>query len=171
MTDEAIFRSVLEKVDRWLAENRPEYHAALRPGAIPGVLTRLEERFEMRLPSAFKLLYEWHDGQEESCFDSFERNRMFMPVADIASTKEMLDEMIGTDFDDPEWWQTGWIPFLANGGGDYLCVEAHKKDSERYGQIIAFWHADADRKWVFASLDDWLQRLWASMEAGTYRVV
>ena len=165
MTDEADFRSLLSRVDQWLAEHRPEFHAGLRPGATTDQLRDFEARFGIALPTTFKIIYGWHDGQEESCTASLQRNRMFMSLGDIASTKEMLDGMIETDFDDPEWWQTSWVPFLANGGGDYLCVDVND------GRIVAFWHADGDRKAVHSGLEDWLRGLHTSMADGTYRVV
>ena len=79
----------------------------------------------------------------------------------------MLDGMIGYDFDDPKWWRRGWIPFLANGGGDHLCVDLTAEDGGKPGQLIAFWHDDETRDVEFPSLAAWLRDLVESMENGT----
>jgi len=96
---------------------------------------------------------------------------MFCPLDEVAETKAMLDGMIGFDFEDPRWWREGWIPFLANGGGDYLCLDVAAEDGGTPGQLVAFWH-DLDKRWVeYGSIDDWLFKLVESMNDGTLKLL
>jgi cell wall assembly regulator SMI1 len=95
---------------------------------------------------------------------------MFQSLEDIADTKDICDGMIGLDFDDPKWWRRGWIPFLANGGGDHLCLDLAAEDGGVPGQLIEFWHEDADRPVTYPDLDTWLAELTASMEGGTLKL-
>ena len=132
-------------MDRWLAGRRPDYYAGLRPGVGDAELDAFERRFSLRLPPAFRELYRWRDGQDTTNAESFCDNRMFMPLADVAETKELLDGMIDSDFDDPRYWRRGWVPFLHNGGGSYLCLDMAAEDGGIPGQLIAFWKADHDR--------------------------
>jgi cell wall assembly regulator SMI1 len=89
---------------------------------------------------------------------------MCSALEDIAETKEMLDDMIGTDFEDPNWWLRAWVPFLSNGSGDHLCVDT------RTGALIAFWHDWEDRRQEHASLEDWLTALVEQAERGELEI-
>lgn len=158
---------LIARVDKWLRDNRADYYSSLLPGTTNEAIAELEERFSLRLPDDFRTLYRWRNGQPAKEFASFQDNRMFASLNDISKTKDMLDGMIGYDFEDPKWWRRSWVPFLANGGGDHLCIDLAAEDGGNPGQLIAFWHDDGDRDIEHPSLVDWLRDLVLSMEGGT----
>jgi cell wall assembly regulator SMI1 len=45
---------LLGRLERWLAANRPDYYALLRPGATDAELDAFEARFALELPAAFR---------------------------------------------------------------------------------------------------------------------
>ena len=104
-------------------------------------------------------------------FAPLQMNRSFMRLEDIARVKDMLDGMIGADFDDPRYWRRGWVPFLHNGGGSYLCLDLAAEDGGHRGQLVGFWKADENRPVEFPSVEAWLADLVASMEAGELELV
>jgi cell wall assembly regulator SMI1 len=116
-------------------------------------------------------LYRWRNGQADGNYKSLQMNRMFSPLESVANTKELLDGMIGSDFDRPEWWRRGWVPFLSNGGGSHLCVDAAAEDGGQAGQLVAFWKADEDRPVEYESVETWLADLVESMESGELELV
>jgi cell wall assembly regulator SMI1 len=118
-----------------------------------------------------RLLYRWRDGQETMCTDSLQKNFMFSSLEDIAGGKELLDGMIGSDFEDPRWWRRGWVPFLAHGGGDHLCLDLPAEDGGTPGQVLTFYHDDSRRPVRCLSLEAWLEDLVVSMESRTLKVV
>jgi cell wall assembly regulator SMI1 len=160
---------LIERVEKWLRANRADYFSQLQPGASKQDLDAFETRFNVRLPTDFRELYQWRNGQ--SGYANLQFNRMFLPLEEIASTKEMLDGMIGTDFDSPDWWRQGWVPFLANGGGDHLCIDLGAEDGGAPGQLRAFWHADEDRPVEYPNLEAWLAELVESMQNGSLEIV
>jgi cell wall assembly regulator SMI1 len=155
------------RLDRWLAANRADYYAELRPGVTDQVLDAFEARFGVHLPDAFRLLYKWRNGQNPMHFESFQNNWMFSSLADITVSKEILDGMIGYDFTDPKWWRKEWIPFLHNGGGDHLCLDPMARDFGKPMQLIVFWHDWEDRSVKYESIESWLADLVRSMEERT----
>jgi cell wall assembly regulator SMI1 len=163
-------RELIGRLDQWLRLHRPDYHSQLQPGARGQELDQFEEHFALKLPVSFRMLYEWRNGQREECSASLEHNRMFLSLESITSTKETLDGMIGEDFGRPEWWRIEWVPFLANGGGDLLCLDLASTVREIPARVIAFWHDGDDRSVKHPSLKVWLNRLVSSMEDGTYKV-
>ena len=91
---------------------------------------------------------------------------MFCSLEEVAETKDMLDGMIGHDFEDPHQWRRSWVPFLHNGGGSYLCLDLAAEDGGQPGQLIGFWKHDADRPIESPSMEAWLSELVALMETG-----
>ena len=162
-----VIEDLINRMDDWLRENRPEYYSKLLPGIDDAALDRVESQFQLQLPAEFRALYRWRNGQPPNVFESFQENWMFPRLKDIVDTKKMLDSMIGEDFDEPTWWRRGWIPFLSNGGGDHLCLDLTAEDGGTPGQIILFWHDEGDRDIEFPSVRRWLSDLVHSMEQGT----
>jgi cell wall assembly regulator SMI1 len=80
-------------------------------------------------------------GVDESALDSFEAYcGQALPVA----------------FRELYRWRAGWIPFAANGGGSYLCVDLRAEDGGTPDQVIEFWKADHDRPVVHTDLSGWI---------------
>lgn len=158
---------LIVRMDRWLAANRPAYYAVLQPGVSDADLEAFEWRFGVKLPAAFRQIYRWRNGQDPASYAAIQDNRSFCPLDEVAESKAMLDGMIGSDFEDPRYWRRGWIPFLHNGGGSYLCLDLAAEDGGEIGQLIAFWKQDQDRPVESVSMEAWLEALVASMENGT----
>jgi cell wall assembly regulator SMI1 len=162
---------VLTRIDHWLAVHRPDYYAQLQPGVNGAALDAFESRFPLRLPAAFREMYEWRNGQPPDCTERLLGNWTFEPLGEVSDRKEMLDGMIGYDFEDPRYWRRGWVPFLHNGGGSHLCVDLAAEDGGAPGQLIEFWKADEDRPVASPSVEAWLNGLAESMERGALEVL
>src|SRR5262245_51589031 len=162
---------LIERMDRWLAANRPDYYALLQPGASDADLDAFEAQFSVKLPAAFRAIYRWRNGQEAMSSAPLQGNRSFCTLDEVASTKDMLDGMIGCDFDDPRYWRRGWVPFLHNGGGSYLCLDLAAEDGGQSGQLVGFWKRDEDRPVEFPNIEAWLADLVTLMETGELELV
>lgn len=154
----------LAELDAALRSARPEFYAQLRPGVGESALDSFESNCGQALPSAFRELYRWRDGQPYTVTDRFVDNWEFMPLADVVETKGLLDSMIGTDFPEPEYWRAGWVPFAANGGGSYLCLDLRAEDGGTPGQVIEFWKADHDRPIAHPDLAGWIAHVVAGLK-------
>jgi cell wall assembly regulator SMI1 len=166
-----MMESLIERMDRWLAANRPDYYALLRPGASDADLDTFETRFSVKLPPAFRALFRWRSGKDEVSSAPLQGNRSFCTLDEVARTKVLLDGMIGYDFDDPRYWRRGWVPFLHNGGGSYLCLDLAAEVGGQPGQLIGFWKQDEDRPVEYPSMEAWLDDLVASMEDGSLELL
>ena len=80
------------------------------------------------------------------------------------------------DFDDAKaapdkgiakaWWNSGWIPFASNGGGDHLCLDLSPAKGGNVGQIIRIRHDDPARALMGTSFGAWLHALADTIENG-----
>ncbi|MFO0799600.1 MAG: SMI1/KNR4 family protein [Gemmataceae bacterium] len=159
--------TLVVRLDRWLASNRPDYYAHLLPGTTDAQLDAFEARFSLTLPDTFRLLYRWRNGHNQLRSESLVHNLMFSSLEDIDQAKELMDGMIGTDFENPRWWRRSWVPFLENGAGDHLCVDLTAEDGGTPGQVLMFYHDWEKRPIRSPSLETWLSELVASMEDGS----
>jgi cell wall assembly regulator SMI1 len=163
--------ALIERLDRWLAANRPDYYAHLQPGVTDAQLGAFKARFSLELPDAFRQLYRWRNGHDLHRSESLVQNFMFSSLEDVARIKELMDDLIGPDFEGPKWWRRGWLPFLEDGAGDHLCLDLTAEDGGTPGQVLTFYHDWEPRPIRFPSLEAWLENLVESMEGGSRELV
>lgn len=156
---------LVARLDVWLARHRPSYHTRLLPGLSNREWAVFAGHLGVTLSDSIRILYQWRNGQSNEHSESFYGNRNWMSSEQIASTKELMDGMIGFDFE-AGWWERAWVPFLHNGAGSYLCVDTVGTDGGKPGQLVEFWNRDADRPVVSRSLEHWLNHLVTSLECG-----
>ncbi|HEY9729582.1 MAG TPA: SMI1/KNR4 family protein, partial [Chroococcales cyanobacterium] len=68
---EDLMPDLIERLDRWLRQNRPGYYSQLLPGLTDEQIMEFEEALGISLPPDFKLLYKWKNGQPSGHYDSF----------------------------------------------------------------------------------------------------
>jgi cell wall assembly regulator SMI1 len=162
-------QDLIRCADAWLRTSRPDYYAILRPGVEDAALDAYEMRLGLVLQSAFRQLCRWRDGQDLGVSKALLDNHMFVPLSESAACKEILDGMIGYDFEDPAWWRRGWVPFTESYGGDQDCIDLEAADGQP-GWVISFWHDDATRHVRASSLADWFRDLVVTIEEGRLRL-
>jgi cell wall assembly regulator SMI1 len=152
-------KSLIEELDKHLATNRPELYTTLRPSADEAGLDALQAILPVRLPPLFHALYQWRDGQVQDTRERFWDVWFLLPLEEVCRCKEMLDAMIGHDFERPDWWCRGWVPFLGNRNGDHVCLDLTAETGGAPGQLLNFWHDWEDRGLTSFDLEWWVQGL------------
>jgi cell wall assembly regulator SMI1 len=161
---------LIRRADAWLQRNRPDYYAILRPGVADDSLDAYAARFGLELPTELRQVYGWRDGQDLPVSKALVHNHMFMPLAESASSKALLDGMIGFDFDDPNWWRRGWVPFATSYNGDHYCIDLDAEAGGATGRVIEFRHDEARRRVIAPSFADWFDQLVSTMEEGRLKL-
>src|SRR5215475_14707568 len=86
LAEERTVQGLIRRADTWLKVNRPDYYATLRPGLDDAVLDAYAARFGLVLPTAFRQLYRWRDGQDLGVdAEALVHNHMFVPLSNSAS--------------------------------------------------------------------------------------
>jgi cell wall assembly regulator SMI1 len=161
-------QNLISKLDNWLKENRPAYYNKLAPGATAEALDEFEKAIGLKLSEGLKLLYMWKNGQEGE--ETLQYNWMFMSLRQIQEATELLNDLLKSgDFELENWWCTKWLPFLDNGGGDYLCLDTEGAFKGVKGQIITFWHDWEDRSIEYPSYEKWFESFVLSLEANLWK--
>lgn len=150
---------ILPQIDAWLAKNRPDYYALLNPPAQHYLFGSLG----LLMPNELQHFYMWHDGQQARTFDSLLENLTFMPLMEIATTHQMLQDVSMFEGWDDDHWQPTWIPFLSNGGGDFLCVASEECRGIPKGSVIWYDHESSERDIQHKDFDAFLNDLYHRM--------
>ncbi|HMA36631.1 MAG TPA: SMI1/KNR4 family protein [Chloroflexia bacterium] len=159
----------IARLDSWLHRQRPDYYARLQPGLGAAAWPALEAALGLTLPADFQAFYAWRNGQAAAHTDSFVYNFMLMDAADIQSATTLLNELLaGGEFEQPNWWQTGWIPFLSNGGGDHYCLDLVGSFGGRPGQVLRFYHDWECRDIEYPHFAAWLETVVTAFERGLF---
>jgi cell wall assembly regulator SMI1 len=152
------FLNILARIDHWLARHRPRFHKALLPGATDADLAGLEGHLGMRLPGELRDWLRWHSGQDPESIGAFEEGWILLGAGEIGNAKSELDAA------PPPGWHTGWVPFLDNDNGSYLCL-----DTTHTGlPVRACWRGNEHHEIVAPSLTAWARDFAAALEAGQY---
>jgi cell wall assembly regulator SMI1 len=162
-TSNTEYTGLLARLDRWLAMHRPRFLHALQPGASAAELDRLQHEISAPLPPGLRTLLAWHNGQNEDIVGSFEQSWRLMSTQAIADAKKELDND-ATGQAAKDGWQRGWIPFLEDDGGDYLCLDT----SQPTAPVRGFWPGKKADTIVAPSLAAWLEDFVTELEQGHY---
>jgi len=79
---------LIERLDKWLAENRPGYYRELEPGASEEQVVAIEGSLGVRLPDELRELLKWRNGQGPRNFDSIYYNYLFMSADEIEGRRK-----------------------------------------------------------------------------------
>jgi cell wall assembly regulator SMI1 len=160
-------QDTVQRLDRWLAENRPDYYAKLNPGLTDDELTALEQQLGNTLPEALKTLLRWRNGQAPGNRKSFYYNYTLMDAEDIAETIKTHNDLLASgDYKRANWWSPRWIPFLDNGAGDTYCVDTEGSFGGAQGQVLEFNHDYESRRIHADNLESWLETVSQGLEQG-----
>ena len=154
---------ILVQVEDWLSTHRPEYFALLNPPAHEYLFEALRATAGIVLPDNVKRFYEWHDGQKARSFELLLHNLTFMTLMEMAATHQMHQQVSVFDKWEEDHWQPCWVPFLSNGGGDYLCVATESFRDIPVGSVLWYDHEVSDREIVHTDFEAFLHDLYERM--------
>ena len=165
------------KFEGWLSSNWPEGLSCLNPPASDDQIAQLESKLGFKLPADYIDCLKVHNGQTgfAGVLDGME----FLSCDEVLSQWRVWKELLDCgDFNDNvsepdegvknDWWNTKWIPFTHNGGGDHLCLDLDPAPTGTVGQVISMWHDMDAREWKAISFAEYFEEYVAGVLAGKY---
>jgi cell wall assembly regulator SMI1 len=175
---------VLARLDAWYEANLPKVQFEFNPPANDGKLDAFERLIGLRLPSAYRQLYNWHDGDKNDLFSGHIYGVPLISLHDAAIQWKMWNKVLaefgGNRYEiaggawpagavDPAYINPRWIP-LTNSDGNHIGLDFDPWPSGRIGQIILYGR-DEDVKLVLAeSLGTFLDWIADLLENGNFRL-
>lgn len=175
---------VLARLDAWYAAHLPPDRYVLNPPATDAQLDAFERRVGIELPSSYRQLYRWHDGEEDDRFGHI-YGLPLLPLQEAEAQwnawNGVLEEFGGDRYMvrargwpegavDPAYINPRWIPLTHDGSGNHTGLDLDPWPGGRVGQVILFGR-DEDVKAVLAeSLGKFLEWIADLLEAGNFRL-
>jgi len=183
MLDEDI-APVLARLDRWYAAHLPTARYVLNPPAKDAALDRLKNLFGVAMPSSWRQLYRWHDGEKDDRHGHI-YGLPLLPLAEVEaqwrSWAKILAYFKGDRYVipgggwpegavDPAYINPRWIPLTHDGSGNHIGIDLDPWPQGRVGQVILFGR-DEEVKIVLAeSLGKFLGWIADLLESGNFRL-
>lgn len=151
-----------KRIEKALKVN-PAVKKSLKKGATEEQIAACEAAIGVAFPAEMRASYLIHDGQKAAAdglfpeeFADLDCEFALLPLEEIASewkTWKQLDDAgefkkqkalpdAGVRSD---WWNSKWVPFASDGGGDSLCVDLAPAKGGVAGQVILHRHDDDSR--------------------------
>lgn len=175
---------LLARLDAWYAAHLPHDKYVFNPPATDARIDAFEQLVGFKLPTSYRQLYRWHDGEEDDRWGhiyglpllslrqaatnwtgwnetiaGFGGNRYMIPAA--SWPKGAVD---------PAYANPRWIPLTQDGSGNNIGLDFDPWPGGRVGQIIVYGR-DEDVKAVLApslgALLGWIADL---LEGGNFRL-
>ena len=132
-------------VEKWCRENAPRACEDFKQGASTEEIISLEERIGMSLPEEFAAYLMVHNG--EMWFGSYR----YLGTERIEQNWSIMNQIVeGGAFDNLQvedvskgiikntWWDSHWIPFAEDSGGNMICIDLDPDVNRTVGQVI-YW--------------------------------
>jgi cell wall assembly regulator SMI1 len=168
------------RFENWLAKNAPHLLQRLNPAAKQEDIDKLETTIGRELPEDFILFYKIHNGQTTKEGREFLVNcEELLSIDNIIFEwnvwKSLLDnDSFGKLTSEPDegvknnWWNQLWIPFTADGCGNYVCIDLDPSTSGNFGQVMELRYDMACRNLFANSFTDYISNYVIGLETGKY---
>ena len=163
-------------IESWAKQKAPGVR--FNPPANPQVIEHFSRLSGLKFPVELQQLLENMDGETRKSAGIIGNWRL-MPINEIQaawgllkilSEKGAYNELTPqpSPYLKPNWWCQGWLPFVANDAGDYICLDCDPPEHERLGQVLLYLHDQPERPLIAAYLFAWLDRITRDLEAEIY---
>lgn len=165
-----------QRLEIILQETNPSVLADLAPPATDTEISTLESQLGVKLPKDFIACLKVHNGQRGKADGLFDGSK-FLSTSGILQywtmMEDVLDSGIFDDFNPDDLssdgvksgaWIPKWIPIIDYGNGDFWCLDLDPGEDGSYGQVIQYWHEDAEAQKEANSFKEWFSNFIDSLE-------
>lgn len=176
---------VLSRLDHWYAQYVPTVYKTLRPGVTDAELDAFEHRSGIRLPPDFRTLYRWHDGQNWAyggvlglAFDPLNRVesswQLWAGTAHESETTSINIQIYTVSHPTgairEQYALTRLVPFLDDGGGNFVALDFTPDVAGKPGQVITTGRDETHRYVLAPDVGTFLRSYLERLEQGQVTV-
>ena len=157
-----------QRLQSILEITNPSVLADLAPPATDIEISDLQEKLGVTLPDDFIACLKIHNGQRGKADGLFDGSE-FLSTPRILQTWTMMKEILDSGIFDElgidenasnqgiksSMWNLKWIPIIDFGNGDMWCLDLDPAEDGHYGQVIQYWHQDAEPTKEANSFTEW----------------
>lgn len=175
---------VLARLDRWYAAHLPADEYTFNLPANDAALDALERVVGVAMPSSWRQLYRWHDGENDDRHGHI-YGLPLLPLAEVEaqwrSWVKILAYFKGDPYVipgggwpggavDPAYINRRWIPLTHDGSGNHIGIDLDPWPGGRVGQIILYGRDEEVKVVLAESLGQFLGWIADLLESGNFRL-
>ena len=161
-------KDIIQRIDRWLQANRPNYYKNLEPGLSTQEIIEWEAKIGFVFPEDFKILYQWKNGQIDESREYFMDFSFFDPIEMVFEQWEDGNvDLVDFNNDETIAWGPSWLRIMSGFDADGYCLDV-KGDLGKPGQIVYFIH-DAENFIIYPDLKTMFNVMATKFEEGVYK--
>ncbi|MER7009166.1 SMI1/KNR4 family protein [Dactylosporangium sp. NPDC000555] len=123
------------RIERWLAAKAPVSYASLRGPAAPQRIAAAQAGMSVAFPPDLVASLRRHDGVEAAAAFTLPPFHRPLPLAQIVATWTVNCRVLADLAPGPDWWDKGFVPFAADGGGGCLLADQRPGHHGRVGEF------------------------------------
>lgn len=169
--------SIWKDIEDWYRVHAPVVYQDLREGATPEKIEELENQIGLVLPEDLKVSLMLHNGSvgfhdyryltTEGIYRNWSRmNELKEEGVFSQNTISEVNEGIIKN----TWWNSHWIPFAEDSGGNMICIDLSPEENGYSGQIIYMEMQEGPIISEYKSFFEWLQKYKKALYRGEYIV-
>lgn len=173
----ATVKQIWADIETWYKKNAPNRFEDLLPGAKEEEISQFESRISLFLPEDYRASLKIHNGEVyvhsynylnlDGVLNSWS-NITHLSEQGVFADHEILEQ--GSGVIQNTWWDSGWIPFAEDSGGNMICLDLNPADDGVVGQILYMDIQEGPSLSEFKSFLDWLKYYRDGLHIGKYEV-
>lgn len=166
---------IWQKIADWYSEQSASH--LLAPPASLEQISAAEQALGLAFPPELRQSLQYHNGSLEGGWPAGE----LLSLEGIASERKIWLGLLqnGTFANNADhnavaqtvragWWQEGWLPLTADGGGNGYVVDSVPASGGAVGQVLFMDHETGPSEAEFTSLADYLAHVAQQLTSGKY---
>lgn len=172
-SDSRSFEDIWEAYKVQVMLKREGANFKFNPPANLKEVSQWEQVLKQTLPEELLELYKIGNGQAEDG-QSIIKGFSLMPIVNAARQWQLVDNKIAkitipNSVKGPvkqEIWNTKWIPFASDPGGNFLCIDLDPEKGGHAGQIVAIYFQAGIREVIAPSVKEYFSQSESGLKAG-----
>lgn len=165
--------AIWRDIEKWLAKHAPDRLAELAAGAVDDDIARLAKLVGHELPADYAVSLRHHNGAAN--LSSYVYMGIDGVEARWGSRKPLENDKRAVYDPDagvikPVWWNSHWLPFAEDSGGNLLCLDLDPGPKGKTGQVLTWEMSMGPVAAGFGSFTDWLSSYRDGLAAGRFTV-
>lgn len=158
-------RILLERFEAALAR-LGAHRTVFRPPASVEELDAAQRSLGLPFDDDLKAWFGWHDGAASG--NQYPGAYRFLSLAESIAEHRCMTDLVraGRLGEAAHAWSPRWIPLLANGFGDLLCVDAAGSFTGVRGQVLRYLHDRHDREVTFVDVLELVETTIGAIDGG-----